>query len=821
MAKKNIFKNRFFVYNLICIIIFCMFLFRLSDLTIDKGEVYYAISQERKTVELTLRGARGNILDRNGIPMAVNKQIYVVQLDSRKLPAKPEQLNEMLADLVQLIEKNGDQIIDNIPIKYDKNQGFYYDWGTTDPESQVNRYNTWVKELDIKVEDEVGAEEVFKLLAKKYEIDDKMPPDLARKVASLRADIFLNRYKEYSPIRVAEDVNDKTVALVETFAPDLPGTYTIVETSRHYPMGKTASHIIGYVGRISQEMASEYKAKGYDISKDKIGITGVEAAFEEWLTGNTKENQGRLWAEVNSSGRVIRVLDEQSPVNGKDVVLTLDSRLQKSIENILKTEIANMREGLPPYNDENNVAPLAKNGAAVVLDIHTGEILAMASYPSYDLNLFSKGISSKDYKMLSEDPATPLYPLAYQGGMTPGSIFKMVVAMGGLEEGVISLDETIYDKVYYTKYDKRNPPSCSSKRGHGKEDVVDAIKHSCNYFFFEIADRLGIDKINKWADFYGLTGRTGLEILSPDDDFNIVANQDVKMKIERYNLRKELIMAMNKYGYFDDLVTDEEKKDRDECIDRLSDFEITDDYKVDTKAIQGLFDDMGYFVFEDEDSDGRDDISDRTEQGRLYDKINASYDVRRILIQYKRWRDADTVITGIGQSYTQISPLAVARYIAAISNGGQVLETHVVKSVVSEDGEKIQESEPKVINKLDVNPEHIAAIHNGMYKVVYESDGRGGGGTAVKYFSDIDPEITLAGKTGTAQTVAGNEEKNNAWFVAFTPFKKPEVAVVVAIPNGRTAGNAAPIARKIIEEYYRLKDETHVNSIQNIYDLKK
>lgn len=821
MAKTKIFKNRFFIYNLICILAFSVLLFKLSDLTIKKGEAYYAMSQERKTVELTLRGIRGNILDRNGIPMAVNKQIYVVQLDNRSLPTRSKQLNEMLADLVPLIEQNGDKVIDNLPIKYEAGRGFYYEWGTDDPEIQAKRYARWAKELGIKDKDRLDAEEAFEYLMEKYEIDRELTPSLARKVMSFRADIFLNRYKEYAPIRVAEDVNEKTVALIETFAPDLPGAHTVMETSRYYPMGDTASHIIGYVGRISQEKADHYKEKGYDISRDKIGISGVEAAFEEWLTGNTAEKQGKLLAETNSSGRIIRVLDEELPTNGNDVLLTLDSRLQKSAEHILKTEIANMRQGLPPYDGERDIAPLAKSGAAVVLDVNTAEILAMASYPSYDLNLFSGGISSSDYNLLNEDPAKPLYPLAFQGGMTPGSVFKMLIAVAGLEEGEISLKETIYDEVYYTKYDKKNPPACSSKRGHGKEDVVDAIKHSCNYFFFETADRLGIDRINKWADLYGLTGPTGLEILSPNEDYNIVANQEVKLKIERHNLRQELIMAMNKYGYFNDVDTDEDREERDKCIEKLINYEITNDYKLDTKGIQRLFDDMGYFVFEDKDGDGRDDISKKTEQKRLYDKINASYDVRRILIQYKRWRDADTVITGIGQSYTQISPLAMARYIAALSNGGKVLETHVVKSVMSQEGETIQSTKPKTINQLDINSEYIEAIHAGMYKVVYEADGRGGGGTAVRHFTDLDPQITLAGKTGTAQTVAGNEEKNNAWFVAFTPFEAPEVAVVVAIPNGRTAGNAAPIARKIIEEYYRLRDETYKYDMENIYELQR
>ncbi|NMA96221.1 MAG: hypothetical protein GX974_09310 [Clostridiales bacterium] len=812
MSKPKRLKARLYIYNILCIILFSVLIFRLLDLTVKKGEAYYAMSQERKTVELTLQGTRGKILDRNGVPMATNRQIYVLQLDNRSLPATSKQKNEMLAKLVPLIERYGDNVVDNLPIKYKKGIGLYYNWGSDDPKVRANRYERWAKDVGIKSADPLNAKEAFNYLKKQFSIDDDIDVELARKIISFRVDIFLNRYKEYAPIRVAEDVNEKTVALVETFAPELPGVHSVMETSRYYPMGETAAHIIGYVGRIPQERADLYKEKGYDISKDMIGISGIEAAYEDRLTGNVKEKQGRLLAEINSSGRIIKVLDEELAEDGNDVVLTLDSRLQKSAEHILKTQIYNMSQGLPPYDGEKDIAPLANSGAAVVLDVNTSEILALVSYPSYDLNLFSGGIKSSDYEQLNEDPAKPLYPLAFKGGMTPGSVFKMLVAVAGLEENEITLEETILDEVYYTKYNKKNPPSCANKRGHGEEDVIDAIKHSCNYFFFELSDRLGIDRINKWADLFGLTAPTGLEILLPNEDYNIVANEKVKRQRERYNLRQELIQeVMNKYGYFKDISTDEQRQERDECIERLADYEITYDYILDTKGIQRLLDDMGYFKFEDSDNDGYDDLSGRSEQGRLYDKINASYEIRGILIKYKRWIEADTIITGIGQSYTLVSPLGMARYIAALANGGKVMTTHIVR-----------DTKPQILNVLDIDPEHMKAIHEGMHKVVYETGGRGGGGTAAKYFTDLDPKITLAGKTGTAQTTdKSNEEKNNAWFVAFTPYEKPEIAVVVAIPNGRTAGNAAPIARQIIEEYYRLKDETHERDVGNIYELQR
>lgn len=813
MIMKKFFKSRFFVFSLICVCLFTTLGIRLAYLTLKKGETYYVLSQERKSVKLTLRGRRGNILDRNGIPLAINRQIYVVEIDGQQIPNDPKQLNNMLINLINIVEGNEDKLVDNLPIKYDKPQGFYYDLGNSDPDIQKNRYKRWARDANIKG-DNLPADEVMKKLKERFKIDDNIPDELARKVVSIRMDLYMNRYKEYRPIRVAENINAKTVAQVETYLADLPGVQTRVESGRYYPMGDTASHIIGYVGRISQEKAENCEKEGYDVSSDKIGINGIEGAFEKWLTGSTNEKHGLLWAEVNSSGRIAKVLKEEPPEDGNDIYLTLDSRLQKCAEDILAEEITKMQNGMAPYDGERNRAPLAKNGAAVIIDVHTGEILSMASYPSFDLNLFVDGISSKNYNKLVDDPAKPLYGLAFQGGIAPGSVFKMLVGIAGLMEGKVGLHEQIYDRVYYDVYDKYHPPACSKKSGHGNEDLVDALKHSCNYYFYTVADRLGIDAINHWAKEFGLIGHTGLEILDKDADYNIVASPDVKEKAERYNIKSQIYAEMKAYGYFKDLNSNEQKEAKDELLNALADVPLSNSHVEDTKLIRKIFEDKGYFEFKDENNDGKDDIFGITKKKMNQNKINASYRVRQILVDRKRWKGNDTVITGIGQSYTQISPLGIARYVAAIANNGNVLETHVVKDVVSPEGKIIKKTEPIVLNKLDVPQSYFDAVKLGMHKVVYDFGGAGGGGTASKYFKDMDSNITLGGKTGTAQVIAGKEERNNAWFVAFSPYEDPEIAVAVAIPNGRTAGNAAPVARRILEEYYRIKNQQKTDTIQ-------
>ena len=203
--------------------------------------------------------------------------------------------------------------------------------------------------------------------------------------------------------------------------------------------------------------------------------------------------------------------------------------------------------------------------------------------------------------------------------------------------------------------------------------------------------------------------------------------------------------------------------------------------------------------------------------GYTNDVNRAASEIRsEVLVPYKRWNPSFTIMAGIGQGDVAVSPLSMARYIAAIANGGKVLQTRVVKAIVGSDGQVIKETQPKVVRELDIKQEYLDATLEGMWKVVNDPhSSRGeydGGGTAVSHFRDIDPSITLAAKTGTAQ-IDNNEINNNAWFVAVTPYEKPEIAVVVAVPKGRTSGNAAPIARRIIEEYYRLKEQRRTNEV--------
>jgi penicillin-binding protein 2 len=754
------------------------------------GETYYALSMERKSVELPLRGSRGNILDRNGIPVAMNKQIFVLELDRQRMPTKESELNRLIYGVVKIIKQNGEarSLMDNIPIKIGEDGQIYYTWESKALESQKRYFERWKSDAGIKVD--LSASDMLQHLRERFKIDEDLPDDLARDIISIRLDIYMNRYRP-NPIRIATDVSQKTVAYLETYAAELPGLQISVEMGRYYPMGDVAAHIIGYVGRISSEDIDEYRKKGvdlkeagYDLSIDGIGKMGIEKYAEEWLTASTKDKHGKLWAEVNSTGRVVRVLSEEPPKDGNHVILTLDSRLQKAVEGILAEEIHKMAEGLPPYEGDRQ-APYANIGAVVILDVHTGEILAMASYPSFDLNLFIPSISASEYQRILNTPGKPLTAVAFQERFPLGSTIKMMVGIAALMEGKVTLNEEIYDAHQYTKYGPGGP-RCWAKPGvHGRENFVDALKHSCNYYFFELADRLGIYKLVEWGELFGLEGHTGLEI---GDVESFIGDPDRRVVLRRGLIITEIKGLMNNsekayYGFFQSI--DQDKKNS--LAERLADLPVRASYN---EVRRTIIEKVGNF-------DGLESFLSNVWGGPLY---------------RKRWLPYDTVSTGIGQTDVAVTPLAAARYIAAIANGGKVLEPHVLREVVSPQNDILYQNKPVVVNELDIRPEYLEAARLGMYKVVNDRSTAGGGaGTAVSAFTGLEPGITVAGKTGTASTrvMSDPEERskyNVAWFGAYTPYENPEIALVVMIPNGRTSSNAAVVARRIIEEYYRLQN---------------
>jgi penicillin-binding protein 2 len=296
----------------------------------------------------------------------------------------------------------------------------------------------------------------------------------------------------FRPAVLATGATLEQVVAIEARRREHAGVQVQITAQRFYPRGITAAHVLGHVGEISPrqlERADERYRMG-----DIVGQQGVERMYNDALIGDA----GSKLAVVNSVGREIQVLQENPPAPGQTVVLTLDAELQEKAEALLES----------------------RRGAIVAIDVATGGILALASAPSFDPNAFAERFSAEDWRALLEDPARPLHNRALQASLPPGSVFKIVMATAGLEEGIITADTKFFcagGKTLYGRFFR-----CLGN--HGSIDVVDAIAYSCNSFFYELGVKLGRERIVKWAQRFGLGGATGIDL--PDEQDGIIPSDE-------------------------------------------------------------------------------------------------------------------------------------------------------------------------------------------------------------------------------------------------------------------------------------------------------
>ncbi|SFS21618.1 penicillin-binding protein 2 [Yoonia litorea] len=343
----------------------------------------------------------------------------------------------------------------------------------------------------IMIREDAG--DVGEVLAKLTEIVHIEPGDLARAMEEMR------RRSPFVPVTIADRLSWEDVAAINLNTPALPGIQAEVGLSRVYPWGADLAHVVGYVGPVSDFDLSRIEDPDplLQIPKFQIGKTGAENKLEQELRGSA----GTRRIEVNAAGRIMRELDRREGDPGKDIQLTIDSRLQSYAQARMDGESA----------------------AAVVIDLENGDLRAIASAPSFDPNLFVRGISVPDWNALNADKYRPLAAKAVQGTYPPGSTFKMVTVMAAMEEGVVTADETVYCPGYTDVFNIRF--HCWKRGGHGNINLHESLKQSCDCYYYEIAQRVGIDKIAAMARRLGLGIRHDLPLsavaegLAPDKEW--------------------------------------------------------------------------------------------------------------------------------------------------------------------------------------------------------------------------------------------------------------------------------------------------------------
>lgn len=455
-------RLRYNIATTIIYIVGIILLIQLFNLQIVKGEEYREQSNTRLTRESVLRAARGSIKDRTGIELVSNETGFGLEIYRTKVDDNT--LNNAIITMTKILEKNNDTYVDNFPIKVNP-FAFTYE----NEETQKN----WKKNNNI--DENASAEQAFYYFKDKYKIENSNVEEI-RKIIAVRYEITKNGYSATKSVKIAGDISRESAVAIREQSSNLAGMNIITEPIVKYTSGTLGSHILGYVGAISSE---EYATrKDTYRNDDVIGKDGIQYIFEKYLKGQ----DGIRQIDMTVDGSITSEYISKEAIAGSDVILTIDANLQSVAEKALEKDIKKIASG--GFGEKKD----AKSGAVVVMNVKTGEVLALASYPSYEPGLFTKGISQKTYDSYQKE--NNLYNRAVSGTYSPGSTFKMAVALAGLETGKITTTSKINDTGIYPR---GGNPVCwyytSYHSGHGYLNVSQAIKQSCNYFFYEIGYR--------------------------------------------------------------------------------------------------------------------------------------------------------------------------------------------------------------------------------------------------------------------------------------------------------------------------------------------
>ena len=506
LSRTRVLLGLFFLFLLLFVVV-------LYQLQIVNGAEYAAKAEKKIARYETVDAVRGNILDRYGRVLVGNKLSYQVRLDT-SLMGNDEAKNEILLTLLALCREHGVTWTDTMPVEREAPYAY-----TLIPAGGTAR-SRFVKLCGTMGWEDPAAEEVLAAVEKGTAalLEGQEPTaqallDQMRTAFAVSSDLSDSQARDLLGVRYELALRQKDIARVEYLFAEgveiefitavkeagLAGVLIEPTTVRQYNTGY-AAHLLGRVASIDASQWEDYQAKGYAMD-EKVGQSGAEAAFEDYLRGTN----GTRAVETNTTGKVVsqswlvdKAGNELTPKPGDNVVLTIDERLQEAVERALADHVPTLEGGL------------AEGAAAVVLDVNSAAVLASASYPTYDLSTYSQ-----DFNALNADPLTPFLNRAFQGRYAPGSTFKMVTAIAGLEEGIITPKTKIVDNGRYTYY-RDYQPQCwiyrQMGRVHGPQTVSEAITNSCNIFFFDVGRRLGIDKLGQYARLFGLGEPTGIEL---------------------------------------------------------------------------------------------------------------------------------------------------------------------------------------------------------------------------------------------------------------------------------------------------------------------
>jgi len=694
---------------------------------------------------------------------------------------------------------------------------------------------------------------ITELLLKKYSLEE------IRRYLIIKDTLKMQSFSGYKPVVVASDIKKETAFIFLQQLSDLPGIDVTLQPIRSYPYGEVGSAFLGYISKIDGGGKDKYEARGYDASTDYIGRAGLESAFEERLKGS---KGGRI-VKLNKEGRVIQELGRREAYPGQDMQLTINKDIQAVAEKALDDKLIQLQKNGKNYTDGVDTSN-ATRGAVAVIDVNTGGILALVSRPGFDPNLFAKpSILDSDKEMYNKlfNPdliamgqeyiarrgldtnkisldtmfpidvngstkkkvirrdnldifPKPMFNYATMGMTPPGSTFKPLTAIAGLEEGVITKSFTVNDSGPYTNFNFGG--RCWSTSGHGPISVVKAIQDSCNYFFYDVGDKLmgQVGDVNKntlakYAWKFGLgydpngsaKRATGIEIY---ESFGNVSNLEslrisnatsgmfqLKGSLKKLKVGsdgKEIGIDLDIHEEDSEEVRQLKSKICDECKEQMM-YKKDKTYSAFTAKQRENLTQLVKLTPDIKDKITKGDIG--VASTRIFEKVRDTY--TQITTPCNIYNAA------IGQGESRFTPLQLANYMATVVNGGKRYKLHLVDKFLDPNGTVIQQIKPEIIEDVKLKPETVATVIEGMEKVTED-------GTASSTFSGFP--IPNGGKTGSAtynenQSIFGREAFGV--YVGFAPLNNPRIAVCVVVYDGAHGGLVADVAKSVYETYF--KDE--------------
>ena len=816
--KANM-NARYLTFTLGVLMCFALLVYGLYGLQIQKGDTYSEAAGTQSNKTIVLKGTRGMITDSEGVILAKSEKIYNVTFrrdSSQSSKAEYLAFTNAIIDAIGIIEKYDGVLSVTFPIERDPEVGdwvFNFGSGISDS-AKATRMSQWRSNHYLSASAYPTAEACLNRLKTRYQMDENIDEELMLKVMAVYSEMQMNIFNSL-PVVIAKDVAFAAVGEIEGRSVLLPGIAIEVGEKRIYPRATLASQIIGYTGKIQnyETYYRDYQPAGYALN-DEIGLDGIEKSQENWLTACITDRQGSRVMERDSNGKLTRQISYTEPTDGNNVKLTLIASYQQRAERAIQENVEWIRdeqekkmadgdwletnkEKINTRNWEEDPARLAEKGVLAIMDVNTGKMLAMAQYPTYDLNAMVAG--GKPAQEIVADKRGLLMNYAIQTRAEPGSTFKMVTSLAALTNGVITTQTLISDGGKFMMYTRNTAeaPTCwtSHPEKHQNQTIVEGLENSCNYFFYTLGSMLygdnASDRLYKYAASMGLTSKTGLELNG--ELRSIVGNQD-NLYDPTESLRNQVtdtpIIVANaikthirnfaaSYGItYDDTRLDS-------CIKQLMDMAIntgSDSWVLEAQEI-----------FMQELNMTRNMVYMSALMSDLWNYLNTI-----------KWGGSLEIQMAIGQSITLVTPVAELRYAGALADG-KVWNLSLIDSVTSPEGEILSQKSPQLFGDLNVKDEYLQAVKEGMHKVVDET------GTAGKQFTGWKYTDEIWAKTGTSQITVGKikiDIENNAWFVCLTPYTTDtELALVSYIPNGYSGGYSARAVKDWIGWYMDEKNK--------------